>query len=92
MNYTRQVLFKNLLISPYKILSKNLSNSYPKVLITGIFKKKNICFNNFFLNLGGLGQLGPGLATLISKRYGKENVILSDIVKPNKEIQEKGEF
>ncbi|XP_023570436.1 L-threonine 3-dehydrogenase, mitochondrial isoform X2 [Octodon degus] len=31
---------------------------------------------------GGLGQLGLGLASLLRKRYGKDNVILSDIKKP----------
>ncbi|RNA15265.1 L-threonine 3- mitochondrial [Brachionus plicatilis] len=73
MNSSCQFLAKRLLISPYKILSRNLSSSSsPKVLITG-----------------GLGQLGPGLATLISQRYGKDSVILSDIVKPNKEIEKK---
>ena len=32
---------------------------------------------------GGGGQLGPGLATLLRKEFGTENVILSDIKKPN---------
>uniref|UniRef100_A0A8C5IT13 L-threonine 3-dehydrogenase, mitochondrial n=1 Tax=Junco hyemalis TaxID=40217 RepID=A0A8C5IT13_JUNHY len=31
---------------------------------------------------GGLGQLGVGLAKLLRKRFGKNNVILSDIRKP----------
>ncbi|XP_040925238.1 L-threonine dehydrogenase 2 isoform X2 [Betta splendens] len=31
---------------------------------------------------GGLGQLGVGLAQLLRKHYGTENVILSDIKKP----------
>nr|XP_005562643.2 L-threonine 3-dehydrogenase, mitochondrial isoform X2 [Macaca fascicularis] len=31
---------------------------------------------------GGLGQLGVGLANLLRKRFGKDNVILSDIRKP----------
>ncbi|XP_040822288.1 L-threonine 3-dehydrogenase, mitochondrial [Ochotona curzoniae] len=31
---------------------------------------------------GGLGQLGVGLAKLLRKRFGKDNVILSDIRKP----------
>nr|XP_060511770.1 L-threonine 3-dehydrogenase, mitochondrial-like [Panthera onca] len=31
---------------------------------------------------GGLGQLGVGLANFLRKRFGKDNVILSDIRKP----------
>lgn len=33
--------------------------------------------------------MGPGLTDLFSSRYGKENVILSDIVKPNKKLLDK---
>lgn len=39
---------------------------------------------------GGLGQLGPGLGDLFSQKYGTENVIISDIVKPNRHILNKG--
>ena len=39
---------------------------------------------------GGLGQLGPGLADLFSQQYGQQNVILSDIVKPNQDLIRKG--
>ena len=35
---------------------------------------------------GGLGQLGTGLAKLLRENYGTENVILSDIIKPSKEV------
>ena len=41
---------------------------------------------------GGLGQLGRGLAQLMRNKYGKENVILSDVVKAPKEECEKGPF
>jgi len=41
-------------------------------------------------NKGGLGQLGPGLAELFSNKYGKNNVIISDIVKPNAEVSKRG--
>ncbi|XP_037068115.1 L-threonine 3-dehydrogenase, mitochondrial-like isoform X2 [Pollicipes pollicipes] len=41
---------------------------------------------------GGLGQLGTGLAKLMRARYGRENVILSDIIKPEKEIVESGPY
>merc|ERR1719370_2662551 len=41
---------------------------------------------------GGLGQLGTGLASLLREKYGKESVILSDIVKPSKEIVQAGPY
>ncbi|CAL4121781.1 unnamed protein product [Meganyctiphanes norvegica] len=41
---------------------------------------------------GGLGQLGTGLAHLLRGKYGKESVILSDIVKPSKEIVQAGPY
>merc|ERR1711953_271012 len=41
---------------------------------------------------GGLGQLGTGLAKLLRENYGTENVILSDIIKPSKEVLADGPF
>ncbi|XP_043195858.1 L-threonine 3-dehydrogenase, mitochondrial-like [Amphibalanus amphitrite] len=41
---------------------------------------------------GGLGQLGTGLAKLMRARYGRDNVILSDIIKPEREIVEAGPY
>ncbi|XP_004915001.2 L-threonine 3-dehydrogenase, mitochondrial isoform X1 [Xenopus tropicalis] len=41
---------------------------------------------------GGLGQLGVGLAKLLRKRYGKNNVILSDIRKPPDSVFYSGPF
>lgn len=41
---------------------------------------------------GGLGQLGLGLASLLRKRYGKDNVILSDIKKAPSHIFCSGPF
>ncbi|XP_053565516.1 L-threonine 3-dehydrogenase, mitochondrial [Bombina bombina] len=41
---------------------------------------------------GGLGQLGVGLAKLLRKRYGKNNVILSDIRKPPDNVFYSGPF
>lgn len=39
---------------------------------------------------GSLGQLGTGLAKLLRGKYGVENVIMSDIVKPSKEVVQSG--
>ncbi|XP_003227985.1 L-threonine 3-dehydrogenase, mitochondrial [Anolis carolinensis] len=41
---------------------------------------------------GGLGQLGVGLAKLLRKRFGKNNVILSDIRKPPDNVFYSGPF
>uniref|UniRef100_A0A8C5MJB4 L-threonine 3-dehydrogenase, mitochondrial n=1 Tax=Leptobrachium leishanense TaxID=445787 RepID=A0A8C5MJB4_9ANUR len=41
---------------------------------------------------GGLGQLGVGLAKLLRKQYGKNNVILSDIRKPPDTVFYSGPF
>jgi len=41
---------------------------------------------------GGLGQLGTGLAEVLRNKYGRENVILSDIVKPSNEIWKNGPY
>jgi hypothetical protein len=50
----------------------------------------NIIILKIKINIGGLGQLGPGLAELFSSKYGKNNVIISDIVKPNSEVSKRG--
>lgn len=41
---------------------------------------------------GSLGQLGIGLAKLMRERYGRENVIMSDINKPSRHVLENGPF
>ena len=41
---------------------------------------------------GGLGQLGTGLAKLLRTKYGTDNVILSDIIRPRKEVLDNGKF
>ncbi|XP_014616838.1 PREDICTED: L-threonine 3-dehydrogenase, mitochondrial isoform X2 [Polistes canadensis] len=41
---------------------------------------------------GGLGQLGTECAKLLRKNYGKDNVILSDIIKPTEENLANGPF
>lgn len=41
---------------------------------------------------GGLGQLGMGLASFLRKRFGKDNVILSDIKKPSESVFRSGPF
>ncbi|KAM3871308.1 L-threonine dehydrogenase 2 [Diretmus argenteus] len=41
---------------------------------------------------GGLGQLGVGLAQILRRLYGRENVILSDIKKPPAHVFSSGPF
>jgi len=41
---------------------------------------------------GGLGQLGTGLAKLLRQKYGRDNIILSDIIRPSKVILDDGPF
>ena len=37
--------------------------------------------SSFFLYTGSLGQLGQGLAKVLRAKYGRDNVIMSDIIK-----------
>jgi threonine 3-dehydrogenase len=41
---------------------------------------------------GSLGQLGTELARLLRTKYGRDNVIMSDIVKPSKDILDSGQY
>jgi threonine 3-dehydrogenase len=41
---------------------------------------------------GSLGQLGSGIATELRQRYGCENVVMSDVVKPPKDVRQSGPF
>ncbi|XP_034277205.1 L-threonine 3-dehydrogenase, mitochondrial-like [Pantherophis guttatus] len=56
----------------------------------------SVCFSETdhprVLITGGLGQLGVGLAKLLRKRFGKNNVILSDIRKPPNSVFYSGPF
>ncbi|RWS27540.1 L-threonine 3-dehydrogenase-like protein [Leptotrombidium deliense] len=41
---------------------------------------------------GSLGQLGTGLASVLRQKYGATNIIMSDIIKPPKEILNDGPY
>ncbi|KAF2361247.1 NAD-dependent epimerase/dehydratase [Trinorchestia longiramus] len=41
---------------------------------------------------GSMGQLGTGLAALLRGKYGRDNVIMSDILKPTKETWKTGPY
>lgn len=42
--------------------------------------------------IGGLGQLGTECAKLLRSHYGKNNVILSDIIKPDESVLANGPY
>lgn len=44
------------------------------------------------LSPGGLGQLGIECAKLLRKNFGQENVILTDIIKPNEVVASSGPY
>lgn len=48
--------------------------------------------NEMMMNAGGLGQLGTGLAKILRAKYGRDNVIMSDILKPSKEVVDSGPY
>ena len=62
----------------------------------GFLNKSNLMVRHYsssaprILITGGLGQLGPGLAETFGQKYGNENVILSDSVKPSQDILRRG--
>jgi len=72
-------LFKN---ESLKLLTNN------NLLIKQTYRK--LSDSPKILITGGLGQLGPGLAEVFAQKYGHENIILSDIVKPNRNALSKG--
>lgn len=47
---------------------------------------------HYFLFSGGLGQLGVECARYLRNKYGTENVILTDIIKPSAEIANDGPY
>lgn len=57
----------------------------------GSSHRRSIAFN-LFLIAGGLGQLGIECAKLLRNHFGVENVILSDIIKPNSDIVNSGPY
>ncbi|XP_077991323.1 L-threonine 3-dehydrogenase, mitochondrial-like [Glandiceps talaboti] len=55
-------------------------------------QRYNSVDNPRVLITGGLGQLGQGLAKVLRKKYGKDNIILSDIIKAPKHILDSGPY
>lgn len=45
-----------------------------------------------FILSGSLGQLGVEVARFLRDIYGRENVIMSDIIKPRKEVFNDGAY
>lgn len=53
---------------------------------------KRAAQNPKILITGGLGQLGQECAKLLRSKYGKDRVILSDIIKPSEQVLESGPY
>lgn len=80
--WNRCATFKSLCLSGLNSFrfSRQMSNSVPPQ------EKPRV------LITGGLGQLGVGLAEMLRKQYGTDNVILSDIKKPPPHVFRTGPF
>lgn len=77
--------------------SVTLYEEHVEYLVTSFYnerKKNNIHFATklFVCFSGGLGQLGSECARKLRNVYGKESVILTDIVRPSDEIIENGPY
>ena len=75
------------------------SSAPPRILITGKARIRDIrvirdihVIRVIHVPAGGLGQLGRGLAQLLRSRYGTENVILSDILRPSEDVARSGPY
>uniref|UniRef100_A0AAV2KEK7 L-threonine 3-dehydrogenase, mitochondrial n=1 Tax=Knipowitschia caucasica TaxID=637954 RepID=A0AAV2KEK7_KNICA len=81
-------------IPPVAIAIRNISFSPRQVTSDASFHSVSFSETDHpkVLITGGLGQLGVGLAKLLRKRFGKNNVILSDIRKPPSNVFHSGPF
>ena len=76
---------------PVGPVPRTKDGNIPKVLITGTNPKADLSTRLHEKSpSGGLGQLGTGLARLLRKSFGTDQVILSDIIRPNAEILANG--
>ncbi|XP_074640727.1 L-threonine 3-dehydrogenase, mitochondrial-like [Tubulanus polymorphus] len=84
-------------MSLYGIVSKRsfgvlLRRCLPSVTSSARSLHSNEIEEPRILITGSLGQLGTGLAKVLRGRYGRDNVIMSDILKPSKEVYESGPY
>uniref|UniRef100_A0A914WAP5 NAD-dependent epimerase/dehydratase domain-containing protein n=1 Tax=Plectus sambesii TaxID=2011161 RepID=A0A914WAP5_9BILA len=73
-------------VQPTKFASSSLVTSRAFSSDYGVSDPLTGCDRPRILITGALGQLGKGLAALIRSTYGKENVIMSDVVKPPRRL------
>ena len=78
------------MIQPSQGASLPLPRAQEYLLLVYLFIFKFELFKLGIFISGGLGQLGTGLAKILRNKYGKDNVIMSDILKPSKEVVEAG--
>ncbi|CAG2116674.1 unnamed protein product [Medioppia subpectinata] len=87
-----KTFLKPSIIGEQSVLLKTVYNSSQELSqIHKRFIHKNTNSPNVLIT-GSLGQLGTGLARLMRQKYGKDNVIMSDIIKAPKEILKSGPF
>lgn len=65
---------------------RSTASTYPQVATNERSRPPRV------LITGSLGQLGTGLAKLLRKRYGAENVIMSDIIRAPEEVLDEGPY
>ncbi|XP_033124940.1 L-threonine 3-dehydrogenase, mitochondrial-like [Anneissia japonica] len=77
---------KQQLLRFQQLVSFSLSTRSQQVFDVDTFDNPRI------LITGSLGQLGQGLARVLRKKYGQDNVIMSDIIKAPKHIIDSGPY
>ena len=82
IKFITQCYYINIIVSCYNLLY---------LVITFYFQfgtMNSLCFS--VIHSGSLGQLGVEVARFLRGIYGRENVIMSDIIKPSKAIFNEG--
>lgn len=73
------------------ISSHKSCHLYRNITINCLEQKYFILLNFILFKISGaLGQLGQGLSKLLKKKYGNENVVMSDIVRASRDVTETG--
>lgn len=86
-------LMRRLLFSPCDCAQLTFCQNlfyFMKSALTATFHNDHL--DSHFIIQGGLGQLGTACAQLLRAKYGQENVILSDIIKPSQQIADAGPY
>ncbi|XP_071807187.1 L-threonine 3-dehydrogenase, mitochondrial-like [Asterias amurensis] len=90
-------LFQRTVSAVLKLSHRGSQCSYIRCLSTTLphwqeFGGSSTLDNPRVLITGALGQLGQGLAKVLRNKYGRDNVIMSDIIKAPKHILQSGPY